>query len=148
MVTECTNTNNQMITKKDYEDLKEYWDYQRKVQFNKEIVHNMAEQVENTGPPIPAPTRQPVTLNPDLYPQYVGQYQIGPEFLIVVSQEGEQLMVQTANEKKVELLPKSETDFFFKDVDAQIEFMKGSSGQVTGLLLYHQKQKLFGEKVQ
>ena len=47
MVTECTDTNYQMITKKDYEDLKEYWDYQRKVQYNKEIVHNMAEQFEN-----------------------------------------------------------------------------------------------------
>lgn len=47
MVAECTNTNNQMITKKDYEDLKEYWDYQRKVQYNREIVYGMAEQFEN-----------------------------------------------------------------------------------------------------
>ena len=46
MVTECTNTNNQMITKKNYEDLKEYWDYQRKVQYNKEVVHNMADPFE------------------------------------------------------------------------------------------------------
>ena len=46
MVTECTNRNYQMITKKDYEDLKEYWDYQRKVQYNKEVVHNMADQFE------------------------------------------------------------------------------------------------------
>ena len=46
MVTECTNTNNQMITKKQYEDLKEYWDYQRKVQYNKEVVHNMADTFE------------------------------------------------------------------------------------------------------
>jgi len=35
------------ITKQSYKDLKEYWDYQRKVQYNKEIVHNMAEQFEN-----------------------------------------------------------------------------------------------------
>ena len=47
MVTECTNTDNQMITKKDYQDLKEYWDYQRKVQYNKEVVYNMADQFEN-----------------------------------------------------------------------------------------------------
>ena len=47
MVANSTNTNYQMITKKDYEDLKEYWDYQRKVQYNKEVVHNMAEQFEN-----------------------------------------------------------------------------------------------------
>jgi len=46
MVTECTNTNNQMITKKDYEDLKEYWDYQRKVEYNKEVVYNMADKFE------------------------------------------------------------------------------------------------------
>jgi hypothetical protein len=35
-----------MITKKDYEDLKEYWDYQRKIEYNKEIVRNMADQFE------------------------------------------------------------------------------------------------------
>src|SRR5210317_1768156 len=46
MVTNSTNTNYQMITKKDYKDLKEYWDYQRKVEYNKEVVHNMADQFE------------------------------------------------------------------------------------------------------
>src|SRR5210317_17755 len=46
MVTECTDRNNQMITKKDYEELKEYWDYQRKVEYNKEVVFNMADSFE------------------------------------------------------------------------------------------------------
>jgi len=46
MVTECTDRNNQMITKKDYENLKEYWDYQRKVEYNKEVVFNMADSFE------------------------------------------------------------------------------------------------------
>ena len=35
------------ITKESYKDLKEYWDYQRKVQYNKEVVHNMADQFED-----------------------------------------------------------------------------------------------------
>jgi hypothetical protein len=35
-----------MITKKDYEELKEYWDYQRKVEYNKEVVFNMADSFE------------------------------------------------------------------------------------------------------
>jgi len=34
------------ITKKSYEDLKEYWDYQRKVEYNKEMVHHMADRFE------------------------------------------------------------------------------------------------------
>jgi hypothetical protein len=35
------------ITKAQYEDMKEYWDYQRKVQYNKETIYRMAEQFEN-----------------------------------------------------------------------------------------------------
>lgn len=33
-----------MISKEEYEDLKEYWDYQRKVQYNKETVFAMADK--------------------------------------------------------------------------------------------------------
>ena len=35
-----------MITKKSYEDLKEYWDYQRKIAYNKEMVFMMADNFE------------------------------------------------------------------------------------------------------
>ena len=34
------------IQEKDYKDLKEYWDYQRKIQYNKECVYRMAEKFE------------------------------------------------------------------------------------------------------
>ena len=34
------------ITKTQYTDMKEYWDYQRKVQYNKELVMNMADEFE------------------------------------------------------------------------------------------------------
>ena len=46
MVTKCSNTNYQMITKKSYEDLKEYWDYQRKIAYNKEMVFMMADSFD------------------------------------------------------------------------------------------------------
>lgn len=46
MGTECQYRNNQMISKEDYKDLKEYYDYQRKVAYNKEVVLNMAEKFE------------------------------------------------------------------------------------------------------
>ena len=35
------------ITKESYQDLKEYWDFQRKIQFNKEKIKAFAEQFEN-----------------------------------------------------------------------------------------------------
>ena len=46
MVTECSNRNYQMITNKSYKDLKEYWDFQRKKEYNREMVFNMAESFE------------------------------------------------------------------------------------------------------
>ena len=46
MVTECSNTNYQMITKESYKDLKEYWDYQRKIAYNKEMVFMMADSFD------------------------------------------------------------------------------------------------------
>lgn len=35
------------ITEKSYKELKEYWDYQRKVQYNKEMVYRMADQFQH-----------------------------------------------------------------------------------------------------
>ena len=35
------------ISKEQYQDLKEYWDFQRKVQYNKEMIYKMAEKFEN-----------------------------------------------------------------------------------------------------
>ena len=32
------------ISKQSYNELKEYWDYQRKVEYNRELVHHMAEK--------------------------------------------------------------------------------------------------------
>ena len=32
------------ISKQSYKELKEYWDFQRKVEYNKEMVHFMAEK--------------------------------------------------------------------------------------------------------
>ena len=35
------------VSHKDYIDLKEYWDFQRKIQYNKEKIRAVAEQFEN-----------------------------------------------------------------------------------------------------
>jgi len=34
------------ISKESYEELKEYWDYQRKVEYNRELVFKMAEKLQ------------------------------------------------------------------------------------------------------
>ena len=72
--------------------------------------------------------------------QYVGVYQLAPEFKIMVTVEGNQLMVQASGQPKLPVYASSETKFFYKVVDAQIEFIKNDKGVVSSLVL-HQNQR-------
>ena len=47
----------------------------------------------------------------------------------------------------VELFPESETRFFLKVVDAQIEFVREASGAVTQLMLYQDGQELAANRL-
>jgi len=65
----------------------------------------------------------------------VGTYQLAPTFSIVITLEGNRLMSQATNQPALPLFPESETSFFLKAVDAQIEFAKNAKGEVTSLTL-------------
>jgi CubicO group peptidase (beta-lactamase class C family) len=75
-------------------------------------------------------------VDPKIYDGYVGQYELGPNFSIMVTREGDSLMGQATGQPKIELFPESETKFFLKVVDAQITFVKDEKGQVTHLILH------------
>lgn len=46
------------------------------------------------------------------------------------------LFVQPTGQSKLPLFAESDTNFFLKAVDAQLEFTKDDSGAVTGAILY------------
>ena len=54
----------------------------------------------------------------------------------MVGREGDQLMLQATGQPKFELFAESETEFFLKVVDAQITFVKSTSGDVTELIVH------------
>jgi D-alanyl-D-alanine carboxypeptidase len=84
-----------------------------------------------------APVARPVAkVDPALYDAYVGDYELGPNFVLVVSREGDRLMTQATGQSKVEVFPSSETEFFLKVVEARIVFVKDSSGAVEALVLH------------
>ena len=86
------------------------------------------------GPTIRSPgERQEVKVDPSLYDAYAGDYELSPAFSIAVTREGDQLFAQATGQPKFEIFPESETRFFLKVVDAQIEFVRGPDGKVTGL---------------
>jgi len=99
-----------------------------------------------TDKPLPA-ERKEIKLDPALYDQYVGEYELAPGFFVVITKEDGKLMGQATAQPKVELFPEAETKFFLKVVDGQVEFVKSDTGKVTGLILVQGGQRLPGKKI-
>ena len=80
--------------------------------------------------------RKEVVVPAKILADYVGSYELAPGFLFVVTLEGNQLVTQITGQPKVPIFAESETMFFPKVVDAEIEFFKNEKGQVTYLVLH------------
>ena len=74
-------------------------------------------------------------VDPAIYDAYVGEYELAPDFHIVVTRAGDRLLAQATGQPQFELFPASETKFFLKVVKADITFVKNEQGQVTHLIL-------------
>ena len=78
-----------------------------------------------------------VEVDPEIYDAYVGEYELAPNVIITITKEENRLYAQITGQDKYEIFPKSETEYFYKVVDAQITFEKDDEGNVTGLI-FHQ----------
>jgi CubicO group peptidase (beta-lactamase class C family) len=99
-----------------------------------------------TDEPLPA-ERQAIQVDPGLFDAYAGVYELAPGFQITLTREGDHLMGQPTGQPKAELFPESESRFFLKVVDAQIEIQTGPDGKATGLTLYQGGRETPGKKV-
>ena len=88
-----------------------------------------------TGPPPPKEHKE-VAVDPRILDNYVGSYELAPNFILTVTREGDHLFTQATGQGKVEVFPESDRDFFLKVVDAQITFETDSQGKATGLVLH------------
>jgi hypothetical protein len=82
--------------------------------------------------PVP-PEKVAIKLDPKFYDQYAGKYEFSPKFAITITRQGDKLMGQATGLPQVELFPESETKFFLKVMNGELNFIKNESGEVTGL---------------
>lgn len=90
--------------------------------------------------------REAVEIEPAILADYVGDYELGPEFSIAITIEGEQLFVQASGQTRLAAYGETQTKFFLREVDAQISFERGEDGVVTGLVLHQNGQDIPGRK--
>jgi CubicO group peptidase (beta-lactamase class C family) len=97
------------------------------------------------GEKVMLPTeRKEITVSPEILKQYVGTYELAPNFSLTITLEDGQLVSQGTNQGKVPMFAESETMFFLKLVDAQIEFVKNEKGDVTNLMLHQNGRDVKG----
>ncbi|HPG40478.1 MAG TPA: nitroreductase family protein [bacterium] len=106
------------------------------------VFEQFAEEI-NYFPPA---QHKQIEVNTTVLEQYIGEYEINPQFIIKVSLQNEQLYIQATGQPQVEIYPESEEKFFLKVVDAQILFQK-QEGKVTGLILYQSNQQVPAKKI-
>jgi CubicO group peptidase (beta-lactamase class C family) len=88
-----------------------------------------------------------VKVDPKVYDSYAGEYELRPGFTITITNENGKLMAAPAGQPKRELLPSTETDFFLKEGNAQLSFIKDDAGKVTELILNQNGRKMPAKKI-
>ncbi|MDB6022153.1 MAG: serine hydrolase [Pedosphaera sp.] len=80
--------------------------------------------------------RVAIHLDPKLFDAYAGQYELAPGAIFTLRRQGDRLMAQLTGQGFFEIYPESETEFFYKVVDAQLSFEKNTRGETTALILH------------
>ena len=92
--------------------------------------------------------RKAITVPESSLSQFVGRYEINPGWDIVITKTSDGLLGRsTLGGDPVRLWPESPTDFFAKEVDAQITFTRGSNGSVNGLVLHQFNRDRSAKKI-
>ena len=99
-----------------------------------------------TPKPARSPVRKEVAVPPDRLVPYAGQYRLSPLASMRVTVDRGIVCIQLTGQSKLRAYPESETAFFLKVVDAQIEFTKDPSGAVTGLVLHQNGRDVTGKR--
>ena len=119
-----------------------------------EIVRSVA--AEYGWPDFHPRERVIVKVDPAIYDSYVGEYEITPGFMLVVTREGDKLMSQATPvprppsapaQPMSEMFPESENTFFVKDADAQFTFVRNDKGQVIQVNIQRTTRKFEARKI-
>ena len=78
--------------------------------------------------------------------KYLGKYQLTPQLVLTVSREGKRIYAQATGESRLEVFPESNTKFFYKVIEATMEFVKDEQGAVKEMI-FTQGQTIHAKKL-
>jgi len=100
------------------------------------------------GEPPPVKEHKEVAVDPKIFDEYVGRYQLAPNFVLTITREGDRLYSQATGQQRFEIFAEGAHDFFFKVVDAQLTFVTDAAGHATSLTLHQNGRDVPGKRVE
>lgn len=89
-----------------------------------------------------------LVLSAEVLDRYVGVYELQPGFKIEITRDGTRLFGQATGQPQAEIFPQSETRFYLKVVQAQIEFNLNDEGVAESLTLFQGGQEMNAPRVE
>jgi D-alanyl-D-alanine-carboxypeptidase/D-alanyl-D-alanine-endopeptidase len=77
-----------------------------------------------------------VTIDTRLFDNYVGRYEMAPNFILSITREGDRLYAQATGQGSFEIFPEADKEFFAKITKIQISFHIGPDGKATELIVH------------
>ncbi|MEZ6121218.1 MAG: serine hydrolase [Pirellulaceae bacterium] len=74
------------------------------------------------------------TVDASSFPDYVGRYDYGSGVILEITLEDDQLHAQLTGQAKFPIYPQAQDQFFWKVVDAEVEFVRDEMGQVVSVI--------------
>jgi hypothetical protein len=99
------------------------------------------------SPAVQSGQQNEIKVSKEVLKEYIGTYQLSPTSNMIVTLDGSKLMAQVSGAAKIQLSASSETKFFPKGVDAEIEFVKDDKGQVTHLMFRQSGREMKGARI-
>jgi CubicO group peptidase (beta-lactamase class C family) len=81
-----------------------------------------------------ASERREIALPAEVLKRYVGTYAIAEGVNVTITLDGEHLFAQISGQQRLQLFPQSETSFFMKAVEVQVDFVQNATGAVTQMV--------------
>ncbi|WLI89023.1 S41 family peptidase [Massilia sp. R2A-15] len=108
-----------------------------------------AKSLRATAAALGSPVRadsQVIKVAPAVLDGYIGRYQVSPKMIIDITRDGDRLYGQAQGQPVMELFAKSDTEFFVREVDAQVRFNKADDGSPQ-LVLIQNGRNMPGKKL-
>ena len=109
-------------------------------------MHLLDPMIPLAPKPVAQKVRTAIEVPADRLALYVGVYQLAPKFNFVITLKDGALYEQLTGQGALRLWPETDVDFFLKEVDAQITFVRDAQGTVTELILHQNGQNQHAKK--